>query len=202
MYFPELKRRDVIEYQNRNNQFYADYSLNYSKVAQDCKERCVYCDITIDEFGGDKMQLDHFRPKKHFGHLEIHPYNLYLSCPKCNVLKTSDWPCDKRDGAPSFVGPIGYIDRFTHNAREYLEVSKTGEIISLGGPVSYMIKKMHLNRASRVNVRRKRQLEARKTAVLEKIKSVTTDLNRSLSEQEKLRKKELVLSLLAIYTSI
>ncbi len=186
MFFPELTRRSEENYFNNRKQFYADYRQNYPKVAEDCQHRCVYCDITIVEAGGDEMQLDHFRPQDHFEHLETHPHNLYLACPKCNVLKTSDWPCSKdADNAPSYIGGVGYLDRFIHNAENYLRVEEDGKIFQLAGPVNYMIEKMKLNRPSRVNIRRKRKIDSKKTKLLEGIARLTDKLIQD-SEQGKL----------------
>ncbi|WP_194165841.1 HNH endonuclease [Shewanella sp. YLB-07] len=198
MFFPELKRRNEKDYLNNLAQFYADYRQNYSKVSEDCKHRCVYCDITVNECGGDEMQLDHFRPQKHFKNLDTHPYNLYLSCPKCNVLKTSDWPCSKNtDDAPSFIGGVGYLDRFEHKADNFLRVEEDGTIVHLAGPVNYMIKKMKLNRASRVNIRRRRKIESKKTKLLEGIERLTNKLIEDCS-QSKINGKELSLRLTEI----
>ncbi|WP_019615119.1 HNH endonuclease [Psychromonas ossibalaenae] len=177
MFFPKLIRRSEEDYFNIRKKFYANYRDNYPKVKDDCKSRCVYCDITVKEYGGDNMQLDHFRPQEHFEHLETHPHNLYLSCPKCNVLKTSDWPCCKKtNDAPSFVGSIGYLDRFKHNADDYLRVEKDGTITHIAGPTNYMIMKMKLNRPSRTNIRRKRIIESQKTKLLIGINKLTEKL--------------------------
>jgi hypothetical protein len=183
MFFPELIRRNENDYHNNRKQFYADYGENYSKVAEDCKHRCVYCDIKVEEFGGDEMQLDHFRPQKYFAHLETHPHNLHLSCPKCNVLKTSDWPCCKmNDDAPSFIGKIGYLDRFTHKAEDFLRVEEDGVIIPIAGPINYMIEKMKLNRPSRVNIRHKRKIGSKKTKLLEGIDNLINKVLQDFSQ--------------------
>lgn len=176
MFFPKLLRSAENEYYSARRTFYADYRQNYKLVAIDCKNRCVYCDITIEEYGGDEMHLDHFRPQEHFQHLATHPYNLYLSCPKCNGLKTSDWPCAKEAEGVTFVGSIGYLDRFSHDLDVFLQVDSSGKIIPIAGPASYMIKKMHLNRVSRVNVRRKRLIAHRKTRFLQGILKLTDNL--------------------------
>ncbi|WP_460158457.1 HNH endonuclease signature motif containing protein [Pseudomonas sp. S3_E11] len=207
MFFPKLIRRKEEEYYSNRNNFYADYRDNYKKIAEDCLNRCVYCDITTDEYGGDEMHLDHFRPQEHFDELSTHPYNLYLSCPKCNGLKTSDWPCPKKLGAPSFIGRIGYLDRFTHDPVIYLKVSQDGLIIPIAGPTDYMIKKMHLNRPSRVNIRRKRIIESKKTVLLNGILRLTSNLEdavaagRLTSEQLTERHKK-ISSLLISYSTL
>lgn len=207
MYFPQLIRREKDDYLNSQNRFYADYRSNYEKVAADCKHRCVYCDITVEEFGGDEMQLDHFRPQEHFEHLSIDPFNLYLSCPKCNVLKTSDWPCAKADGAPSFIGGVGYLDRFLHKTDDFLRVDNDGKIVQIAGPVNYMIRKMHLNRASRVNVRRRRSVAIRKTKILEGIMRLTERLTQDrvrgeVTDEQANERQVHIMSLLAMYAQL
>jgi hypothetical protein len=135
------------------------------------------------------MHLDHFRPQEHFEELATHPFNLYLSCPKCNGLKTSDWPCSKEANALTFVGRIGYLDRFSHEYDTYLKVGEDGRIVAIAGPVEYMIRKMHLNRMSRVNVRRKRYIDNRKTRILEGILRLISNLQ-SAEAEEKITKDQ------------
>lgn len=207
MFFPKLKRRAEHEYHNTLGGFYADYRKNYKKVSEDCQHRCVYCDITVEESGGDEMHLDHFRPQEHFEELSTHPYNLYLACPKCNILKTSDWPSSKRPQGPTFVGRIGYLDRFNHDCNIFLRVEKDGRIIATSGPTEYMIKKMHLNRPSRINVRRKRFIEQRKTQLLKGILRLTENLNKyesegKLSKNQALEKRKIIESLLINYAKL
>jgi hypothetical protein len=207
IFFPKLMRRPEIEYHSNRKEFYSDYRSNYEKVAEDCKHRCVYCDITVEECGGDEMQLDHFRPQNHFAGLRIHPHNLYLSCPKCNFLKTDDWPASKSPGMPSFVGGIGYFDRFCDDPAVYVKVDIDGRIIAVSGPVDYMIKKMHLNRTSRLNVRRKRHLAVRKTKLLESIKKlllkITEDQqNGEISQEQANEKRGKVCIIFSIYAEL
>jgi hypothetical protein len=207
MFFPKLTRRKEEDYYSNRNYFYADYRENYTKIAEDCLNRCVYCDITILEYGGDEMHLDHFRPQEHFSELSTHPYNLYLSCPKCNGLKSSDWPCPKKNTSPTFIGRVGYIDRFSHDAALYLKVDSDGLIIPIAGPAAYMIKKMHLNRVSRLNVRRKRIIEEKKTGLLEGIRRFTSIVERAneagkLSQAELVAKYQQIQSLLNMYAQL
>lgn len=167
IFYPQLKRKKLEDYYNKNGVFYANYLENYSKIAEDCLHRCVYCDATEHECGGDNFSLDHFRPKQVFvnlfnGILITHPHNLYLSCQKCNVLKSNDWkgPTLTIDG-PSYVNNQGYIDRFKDSASDFMKVLQNGEIVSINknGPADYMIKKMLLNRSNRVYLRRKRIID-------------------------------------------
>ncbi|MGR4050481.1 hypothetical protein [Kosakonia cowanii] len=169
IFYPQLKRKNLEYYHNRNGVFYSNYLENYPKIADDCLHRCVYCDATEKECGGDNFSLDHFRPKQVFinlfnGILITHPHNLYLSCQKCNVLKSNDWKgsTDILDG-PSFINKQGYIDRFKDNFSDFMDVLPSGEIISINndGPADYMIKKMLLNRSNRVFLRRKRIVDVK-----------------------------------------
>lgn len=197
MFFPKLSRKAAQHYHNRNGVFYANYRDNYKKIAEDCEHRCVYCDITIDEQGGDEMHLDHFRPQEHFTNLSQNPFNLHLACPKCNILKSSDWPCTKTTGAPSFIGARGYLDRFAHDVFNYLHVDNTGHLIAIGGPVKYMIGMLQLNRPARVNTRRKRILDARRASLLNGIARLTAKLesdktHKKISENQILKRQHLI----------
>lgn len=153
------------------------------------------------------MQLDHFRPQEHFSELSVHPYNLHLACPKCNVLKTSDWPCAKEADSPSFLDGVGYLDRFKDHAEMYLKVGDDGEIIPLAGPIDYMIKKMLLNRKSRTNVRRKRLITHKKTQLLEGInqlvKKLATDVElEKISSTDASLKKDKIIELFVLCSKI
>ncbi|WP_224394467.1 hypothetical protein, partial [Klebsiella michiganensis] len=97
-YYPSLVRQDIAIYYKVEGEFYATYNCekNYINISKDCQFRCVYCDAHVDECGGEHFSLDHFRPMDVFldkfnGVLKVHPFNLHLSCQKCNVLKTNDW---------------------------------------------------------------------------------------------------------------
>ncbi|WP_241168815.1 hypothetical protein [Serratia marcescens] len=184
LFFPLISRKKVEFYHNRDGKFYSDYKSNYDKVSEDCLKRCVYCDATEKECGGDRFSLDHFRPRKVFadkfdGILIIHPYNLYLSCQKCNVLKSSDWHgCSNDMNGYTFTGKKGYLDRFSHNYLSYLSVSEKGELSSIvdDSPVDYMIKKLHLNRPNRVYLRQRRILKCKAENILEQIKKISSDI--------------------------
>lgn len=162
MFFPNLTRRKESDYHHTGGKFYADYTQNYEKISKDCLHRCIYCDILTEEMGGEGMQLDHFRPQKYFSDLKAHPCNLCLACPKCNRLKSDDWPCEKYKDSPSFVGGLGYLDPFNIDRSKYLRVDNDGQIKPKDGPVKYMIEKMFLNRQSRTQIRRRRLLAKKK----------------------------------------
>lgn len=164
MFFPNLKRQEIKKYYSQRNDFYANYQHNYTQVAKDCLHRCVYCDATEAECGGDKFSLDHFRPKQVFidkfnGILIKHPHNLYLSCQKCNVLKSNDWKgCTDYIDGPTYSLNQGYIDRFKDDFHNFMTIDEGGIIIPkvTSGPAEYMIKRLLLNRPNRVYLRKRR----------------------------------------------
>lgn len=171
LFFPKLTRRPVHYYYSRNGDFYAEsnYQSNYPKVAEDCKHRCVYCDATEKECGGEKFSLDHFRPKDVFldkfnGILVKHPHNLHLSCQKCNVLKSKDWQgCETSSNGYTHTFGKGYVDRFRKDILKYMHVQDNGRITATDSlvnyaqnPAKYIIERLHLNRPNRVYLRQQR----------------------------------------------
>ncbi|EPB2249593.1 MULTISPECIES: hypothetical protein [Citrobacter] len=165
-FYPVLVRQDISAYYKKEGEFYATYNCekNYINISKDCQFRCVYCDAHIDECGGERFSLDHFRPTDIFsgkfnGVLKTHPFNLHLSCQKCNVLKTNDWKgcTDTIDGVTHLSG-LGYVDRFKDDITRYIRVDDNGLVnsISSNGPGEYMIRKMLLNRTNRVYIRKRR----------------------------------------------
>lgn len=184
IFYPNLRRHSLEHYYNRNGAFHADYGQNYEIVSEDCLKRCVYCDATERECGGDKFSLDHFRPLKIFankfdGILKIHPYNLYLSCQKCNVLKSSDWHgCCETTDSYTYIDKKGYIDRFAIDASSFISVDNDGEVISMhaDSPVEYMVSRLHLNRLNRVFLRKKRIVDYRVRHFVEKLDTYIDEL--------------------------
>lgn len=169
LYFPDLNRQLVTQYyKNGSTEFYATYNCkhNYNNIALDCQYRCVYCDVHVDECGGEKFSLDHFRPQNIFGEkfdgvLNTHPFNLHLSCQKCNVLKSDDWKgCVQTQNGETYLLKKGYIDRFQVDASDYFDVNEMGQIVSINdeGPGDYMIKRLLLNRTNRVHIRKLREV--------------------------------------------
>ncbi|HIF9433908.1 TPA: hypothetical protein ACX6R6_002034 [Photobacterium damselae] len=168
LYFPALKRQKVEQYYKSEGEFYATYNCqkNYDNVAKDCQYRCVYCDVHVDECGGEKFSLDHFRPQNIFGGkfggiLKIHPFNLHLSCQKCNVLKSDDWKgCKNTQDGATYISKKGYIDRFQVDATDYFNVDSDGKITAANssGPSEYMIGRLLLNRTNRVYTRKLREV--------------------------------------------
>nr|WP_294839891.1 hypothetical protein [uncultured Methylotenera sp.] len=88
------------------------------------------------------------------------------SCSKCNRWKSSHWPINKSLGI-SHNGKIGFVDPFIESRLNYFNVDLKGELESINGPSEYLIELLHLNRPSRVLIRRNRLLSCRVLAILD-----------------------------------
>lgn len=152
MYYLAIKRRDNYS-RTESGEFYANYRRYLNEITEDCIERCVYCDISLKENGGEGMQLDHFRPQHRFPELSSSPFNLVLACAKCNRLKSKHWPT-KKDGSDYFLDPFA-IPRSDH-----FQVKLNGEIESKCHSSEYMVGLMSLNRRSRCLIRMTRRLKS------------------------------------------
>lgn|GEM_PF-782541 len=193
-FYPRLVRKDIKVYYKSEGEFYATYNCatNYNNIAMECQYRCVYCDAHISECGGEPFSLDHFRPLNIFsnkfnGVLKIHPFNLHLSCQKCNVLKTNDWKgcVDTIDGFTHQSG-LGYIDRFLDDINEYIKVDENGMVVCIdnSGPGKYMVRKLLLNRTNRVYIRMRRTVRYKAERVLELLLDKQRELVSSLSKDD------------------
>lgn len=217
LFYPPLKRRDINFYYKSEGVFYATYNCqtNYKNVAKDCKFRCVYCDAHIDECGGEPFSLDHFRPRDIFGEkfdgiLNIHPFNLHLSCQKCNVLKTNDWKgCSKTIDGETFLSKKGYIDRFEVDISDYLEVNDGGYVQckNPNGPAEYMIGKLLLNRTNRVYIRKLREVSYKSEKIKKMIASQQNQVLKewklgNLTIEQSMQKIELLNNLLQRYSNL
>lgn len=119
----------------------------HHEIAEDCAERCVYCDSHEDEVGGrEATQIDHFRPHSlpEFEHLKDVPTNFHHSCARCNNWKRAKWP-SKNPDAPH-DGRVGFIDPFNDDRRHYFEVQSDGELRAIHPVGDYLIKLFALNR--------------------------------------------------------
>ena len=154
MFFPVLTRRDSYK-KKRNGEDYLSYSIFKDEVFEDCQERCIYCDATLKEIGGEGLVLDHFRPTKHFIDLVYDPYNLVSACSFCNRYKSSHWPSTTDE---SHDGDVGFVDPFFEHKKSHFVVNDQGELEGATEPALYEIALLRLNRKSRIQLRRKRIL--------------------------------------------
>ncbi|MFV0610354.1 MULTISPECIES: hypothetical protein [Klebsiella] len=200
-YYPILVRQDISIYCKGDGGFYATYNCdnNYKNIAKDCQFRCVYCDVHVDECGGEHFSLDHFRPMDVFldkfeGVLKIHPFNLHLSCQKCNVLKTNDWKgCENTMDGVTYISRLGYVDRFKEDINKYIKVDEDGCVVSIdnNGPGDYMIRKMLLNRTNRVYIRKRRVVKEKASRIFKMLLQKQTDILSSNDQNVERLKKEI-----------
>lgn len=155
MFYPILSRRE--EYKLKRNGSFYSYSFYRAVILEDCQNRCVYCDLLIQEHAYEGMHLDHFRPQNYFSQLTNDPKNLVIACPKCNALKTNHWPGDKTNvNGPCHDNNIGFIDPFSEKMLDYFRVESDGSLSALKKPADYIIELLKLNRSTRVLLRKRR----------------------------------------------
>ena len=177
MFYPKISRRNQYCSPHGRGGVFSDYRKYANEIAEDCNNRCVYCDATTSEnLGGDAFQLDHFRPQRHFPHLECDPKNLVLACAACNRFKSDHWPAGK-DADDTFIANAGFLDPFKDDRLEYFQIESNGQISSKRDPAAYMVRLLHLDRPARNNLRRRRilfeQIDALQGEISRKWESTT-----------------------------
>ena len=151
LFFPKIERRSNYSTKS-NGEYYRDYKHYHVEIAEDCNNRCVYCDIKENEIGFEGFVLDHFRPQVHFPDLISNPKNLVLSCPKCNILKSDHWAIDI-ECAETHNGICGFLDPFIESRLYYFSIEEDGNLICIKPLAKYLEKIFLLNRYSRKKVR-------------------------------------------------
>ncbi|MEE4235019.1 HNH endonuclease [Pseudomonas viridiflava] len=156
MFYPLLARRQNYSKKTDGN-YYTDYRHYFKEIKEDCQERCVYCDALLSEHGDEGFHIDHFRPYAHFIDLKSDPNNLVLACSKCNIWKSKNWPANMYYHVhASHDGTTGFIDPFQEPLSNYFRVDVSGHLLTKGTVAKYMLELLHLNRESRIQLRRKR----------------------------------------------
>ena len=148
-FFRRLTRRIAYSQRSKSDYHpYAYYRAHYHhEIAEDCANRCVYCDEHEGEIGGrEAMQIDHFRPhsRPEFGHLKDVPSNFHHSCARCNNWKRAKWP--STDPNNSHDGSAGFIDPFADDRKLYFQILSDGEVRGLNPVGNYLIRLFALNR--------------------------------------------------------
>jgi len=129
------------------------------EIREDCKCRCVYCDIHDQEAGGmEFMTIDHFRPISLYDDLEFCPMNFVWACGPCNQSKGDDWPAYGLPDNATVDGKAGYLDPFKVDRKDYFDVASDGRFIALKPPAKYMIDTLELNRPLLRTIRRRREV--------------------------------------------
>ncbi len=141
-FFAPLERRSKYSIKPSGEFYsYEYYRENFRhEIAEDCGERCVYCDCHENEMGGrESMELDHFRPwsRPEFEQLKNDPTNFHYACGRCNRLKSANWPSTKQNECHD--GTVGFIDPFANDRRRYFGVNADGTLICHQPPAVYML---------------------------------------------------------------
>lgn len=149
-----------------------NYSDWKQQIADDCFNKCVYCSIHEQPWGGiDHYHIEHFRPKSKFKKLENTIQNLYHSCPVCNRFKSDDWP-----NIPTSLNRICYpnpskIDYST------LFLPLNGDFLLRGKTIAanYLINRLYLNRPQLIFERRELYLDDRYNILFDEIKTLVSE---------------------------
>jgi hypothetical protein len=141
--------------------------------------QCVYCALKDNVLGGiDHYHVEHYRPVKHFSHLEHDYQNLFYSCPICNRFKGPDWPAepDSSHSIPSYPNPseVDYNDLFNIDI-------EAGLIEGIYVASKYVEKRLYLNRPHLLLERRRshlnkisHKLNINTTSLVKQLKSINT----------------------------
>lgn len=172
LFFPKITRRKNYSIKRDGETYH--YAHYREQIEHDCKNRCVYCDVVINEIGFEGFALDHFRPQEAFPELANAPENLVTACGKCNRLKSHHWPID-RTLAISHDGVVGFVDPFGCDRHDFFSISNDGKLIESQGPSKYLIELLNLNRPSRILIRRTRLLQKKIDDLIETAKRMVNE---------------------------
>jgi hypothetical protein len=144
------------------------------QIAKDCFNRCVYCSIHENPWGGiDNFHIDHFKPKSKFSELTNIIYNLYYSCPICNRFKSDDW----KNECQFDLDIIGYPDPSDHNYQTIFEMdSTTFELKGKFESSKYLIDRLYLNRPQLI-------LERREFILNKRVETLINDTSKLLNQK-------------------
>lgn len=108
--------------------------------------KCVYCAIHEDNFGGIRnYHVEHYRPKSkdEFKDLINEMTNLYYACSICNCFKGDDWPEEPSENLEN----CAYPDPSRTQYKEIFEIDEnTGIIQGVNTAAKYVLNKLNLNR--------------------------------------------------------
>ena len=125
------------------------YTKYRTDVRIDFCECCAYCLLhEILAAGKENFELDHFRPKSKFPHLETEYSNIYYSCHSCNKAKWSHWPNE----ALTNLG-FRYIDLCSEIHSDHFREEQDGRWTPLTKAAEYTAEKIRLNRPHLVQIR-------------------------------------------------
>lgn len=137
-------------------------------LRRDFRQVCAYCERPEAYLGGeDFFQVDHFRPRSKFPHLETQYSNLYYVCGKCNQHKGKSWPSDSLLAKGFRFSDPCDEDMYLVHLRE-LDDAKIEALSNCG---RYTSEHIRLNRPDIVYWRRQRRQFLVELPILEKLKT-------------------------------
>ena len=99
--------------------------------------KCCYCELHIADSGSGK-QVEHYRPKSQFKHLQYDWNNLLLACADCNHAKLSKFPVSD-DGESLLLNPSDPA----LNPEDHIEFVVSEKQTNMGLPLGFAIPRGH-----------------------------------------------------------
>lgn len=117
-------------------------------LKQEFSARCVYCLALEALKGNETFGVDHYRPKKHFPHLETEYLNLLYACNRCNSAKGDFWPTPELQKIGCWIPNLCEHVMFDHLR------FRDGEVVGVSLPGEWTIEKLLLNDPTVIRFRR------------------------------------------------
>jgi hypothetical protein len=93
----------------------------------DFRMRCAYCERPEEYLGGgEAFEVEHFKPRGKFPHLDCVYDNLYYVCRKCNAHKSETWPSEEQLARGLRFADPCQEDPYIHHLLEIADGSVTG----------------------------------------------------------------------------
>ncbi|WP_337922149.1 HNH endonuclease [Vibrio cholerae] len=125
-----------------------------NEMMKDHNGQCVYCGKNM--CSPSEAVLDHFLPKSIYPEVALDRKNLVLACRDCNAIKSNKFPVDE-EGNGLLLNPN--VDDLS----EHIQQSKNGLLKGLTERGNIMIDVLNLNRASLVEQRLLKVIDANVT---------------------------------------
>jgi len=152
-------KRDICE------EHHDEYGGYRDRLRELFDHKCCYCTLNEGENDFGYFNIDHFRPKKKFPHLETAYENLYYACQRCNVYKRDNWIskaagcirncnlCENKKCED--IDYLRFIDPCKEDPLEFFLEDEDCQILDKANVLAarYTIEKLRLNRKQLVNLR-------------------------------------------------
>lgn len=162
-----------IDNENRIQPTSGEYQDWKQQISDDCHNRCVYCSIEENPWGGiDHFHIEHFKPQSKFTALKNTITNLYHACPICNRFKSDDWPTD------SNLDEISYPDPGQHDYSDLFEFKMSSfELVGKYKASKYIVNRLYLNRPQLIYERREQVLKLKAEILIEEVRKSVSKIS-------------------------